>query len=140
VASPAMETAKSQEEQAEVAVNWDAFARRAATKPATNLGALRALANETARRDISRHQLKKHRRDARTKVIVSTLAGMTSLWLMLDAPNWRNIQFITACISLLVAAYWAGEAFREMLGSMRSSYDGPGADEAEDAALPIDVE
>jgi hypothetical protein len=40
---------------------------------------------------------------------------------------------------LLVAAYWAGEAFREMLGSMRAAYDGPGADEAEGAELPIDV-
>ena len=29
-----------------------------------------------------------------------TLAGMTSLWLMLDAPDWRDMQFITACVSL----------------------------------------
>lgn len=137
---PAAEAAPSEEEQAEVAVNWDAFVRRAATAPATNLGALRALANATARGDISRHQLKKHRRDAVTKVIVSTLAGMTSLWLMLDAENWRSIQFVTACISLLVAAYWAGEAFREMVRSMRDVYAGPRSDEAEPAALPIDVE
>jgi hypothetical protein len=128
----------------EVAVNWDALARRAAAAPATNLSALRELANESARLAISRHQLKKLRRDALTKVIVSTLAGMTSLWLMLDAADWRDIQFITACVSLLVAAYWAGETFRAMLASMRlAAYDGPGAGDGEPAAgaaLPIDVE
>ena len=46
--------------------------------PQTDLGALRALANETARRAISRHELRKHRRNAVTKVIVATLAGVTS--------------------------------------------------------------
>jgi hypothetical protein len=113
--------------------------------PTTDLGALRALANESARRAISQHQLRKHRRDAVTKVIVSTLAGMTSLWLMLESPHWRDIQFITACVSLIVAAYWAGETFRTMLESFRvAAYDGP-QEEIEDgdeevAALPIDVE
>ena len=58
-------------------------ARRHRLLQPTDMGALRALANQTARRAISRHQLTKHRRDAVTKVIVSTLAGMTSLWLML---------------------------------------------------------
>ena len=113
----------------EVAVNWEAIARRAAAAPRPNLEALRALANESARRAISRHELKKHRRNAVTKVIVSTLAGMTSLWLMLESPNWLDMQFITACVSLLVAAYWAGEAFRALLESFRAAaYDGPEAE------------
>jgi hypothetical protein len=135
----AAEAGQAQEVPSEVPVNWDAFTRRAATAPTTDLGALRALANQTARGDISRHRLKTHRRDAKTKVIVSVLAGMTSLWLMLAAPNWRDIQFITACVSLIVAAYWAGEALREMVRWMRIGHDGFGADSAEDAALPIDV-
>lgn len=133
------EAGDAQEDHSEVAVNWDAFTRRAATAPTTDLGALRAIANESARGDISRHRLRTHRRDAKTKVIVSVLAGMTSLWLMLEAPNWRDIQFITACVSLIVAAYWAGEAMREMVRSMRVGHDGHGVDSAEDAALPIDV-
>jgi hypothetical protein len=104
--------------------------------PATNLGALRALANETARLAISRHELRKLRRNAVTKTIVATLAGMTSLWLMLDSPDWRNVQFLTACGALLVAAYWAAEAFRTLINSMRiKPYEGP-----EEKALPIDVE
>jgi hypothetical protein len=104
--------------------------------PTTNLGALRALANETARLAISRHELRTLRRNAVTKTIVATLAGMTSLWLMLNSPDWRNVQFLTACGALLVAAYWAAEAFRTLLNSMRlAAFEGP-----EDTALPIDVE
>jgi hypothetical protein len=139
---PATENIDDEESVEEVAVNWEAIARRAAAAPKTNLGALRALANESARRAISRHESKKHRRDAVTKVIVSTLAGMTSLWLMLDAPSWRDLQFITACLSFIVAAYWAGEAFRAMLETRAAAYDGPSADDAEPlaaAGLPIDV-
>ena len=139
--TPTVTEGDEEEEVKEVAVNWEAIARRAAAAPTTNLGALRALANESARRAISRHELKKHRRDAVTKVIVSTLAGMTSLWLMLEAPSWRDLQFITACLSLIVAAYWAGEAFRAMLETRAAAYAGP-EDDAEPAAnalLPIDV-
>lgn len=113
--------------------------------PTTDLGALRALANETARRAIGRHELRKLRRNAVTKVIVATLAGVTSLWLMLDSPDWRSVQFVTGCISLLVAAYWAGETYRTLVESLRAAaYDGPaGAVESnalQAPELPIDVE
>ena len=110
--------------------------RVASLGPTTNFGALRALANESARMAISRHELTKLRRNAVTKTIVATLAGVTSLWLMLESPDWRNIQFITACGALLVAAYWAGETCRTLLNSLRiAAYEGP-----EETALPIDVE
>jgi FHA domain len=138
---------ESDEEAARAMVNWEDIARRAAaTAPTTDLGPLRALANETARRAIGRHGLKLHRRKALTKVIVSTLAGMTSLWLMLDAPHWRDLQFIAACVLLVAAAYWAGEAFRAMRQSLRAAaYDGPAAlneyaSDGTQAGLPIDVE
>jgi hypothetical protein len=131
----------------EAIVDWEAIARRAAAAaPKADMGALRALANETARRAIGRHELKKHRRDAMTKVIVSSLAGMTSLWLMLDSPSWLDVQFLTACVSLVAAAYWAGGTFKELLESMRAAaYDGPeklqnDTDSTAQPALPIDVE
>jgi hypothetical protein len=114
--------------------------------PKTDLGALRALANESARRAIGRHELGKLRRNAVTKVIVATLAGVTSLWLMLDSPDWRSVQFVTGCLSLLVAAYWAGETYRTLVESLRAAgYDGPVAGLVEPEAyqapgLPIDVE
>ncbi len=112
----------------------------------TDLGALRALANETARRAISTHALRKHRRNAVTKVIVATLAGMTSLWLMLQSPSWWDLQFIAACVSLLVAAYWAGQTYRALIESLHiPSYDGldeesGGSKPKFDSPLPIDVE
>jgi hypothetical protein len=141
--SPAAEDAANGDDEDdvnEVAVNWDAIARRAAAAPTTNLSALRALANESARHAIGRHQLTKNRRDAVTKAIVSMLAGMTSLWLMLKSSDWHDIQFITGCASLLVAAYWAGVAFRTMLGSLRvAAYDGPKPNVDAGKALPIDV-
>jgi hypothetical protein len=92
----------------------------------THLETLRAVANESARRAISTHGLQTHRRKAVTKVIVSTLAGVTSLWLMLEAPNSRDLQFTTACVSLMIAVYWTGQTVCELIEAFRAaSYDGP---------------
>lgn len=145
-AQPAAEKPESAEEAAQALVDWEAIARRAvAAAPSTDMGALRALANDSARRAISHHKLKQYRRDAVTKVIVSTLAGMTGLWLMLESPNWRNTQFIAACVLMIVAAYWAGQTLRTTLESLRAAaYDG--SETAHDGSaggrhsLPIDVE
>jgi hypothetical protein len=141
--SDASDTWQDEFDVAEAEVNWEAFTRRvaASASPATDLGALRERANETARRAIGRHQLQKYRRNAVTKVIVSMLAGMTSLWLMLEAPSMRDLQFITACVSLVAAAYWAGEAFRAMLESRRAAgYEGRARSARRERSLPIDVE
>jgi Inner membrane component of T3SS, cytoplasmic domain len=106
---------------------------------------LRAVANESARRAIGTHGLRVHRRNAITKVIVSTLAGMTSLLMMLGAPHWKDLQFITACVSLIVAAYWAGQTYAEFIDAFRAAaYDGPedqlqGFASPLPAALPNDV-
>jgi hypothetical protein len=127
--------------------NYDAGRQKSSTPaPKTDLEALRALANETARRAISRHALRKHRRNALTKVIVSTLAGVTSLWMMLESPDWRTLQFNTACVALLVAAYWAGQTYRALLQALREkAIDDPEDELAETGTglhspLPIDVD
>jgi hypothetical protein len=102
-----------------------------------DLEALRAVANESARRAISAHGLRMHRRNAITKVIVSTLAGMTSLFMMLAAPHWQDLQFITACVSLIVAAYWAGQTYAELIDAFRAAtYDGP-EDQLQGFASPM---
>ena len=111
-----------------------------------NLEAFRALANESARRAISTHALQKHRRNAVTKAIVATLAGMTSVFVMLEAPGWLDLQFITAGVSLIAAAYWAGQTYGTLVESFRAAtYDGPeelleNLIDPFRAALPIDVE
>jgi hypothetical protein len=120
--------------------------KSASPAPKTDLEALRALANETARRAISRHALRKHRRNALTKVIVSTLAGVTSLWLILESPSWRTLQFNTACLALMIAAYWAGQTYRALLQALREKpVDDPqkevdGESAGRHVPLPIDVE
>jgi hypothetical protein len=123
-------------------------ARQKSSRPApkTDLEALRALANETARRAINRHALRKHRRNALTKVIVSTLAGVTSLWMMLESPDWRTLQFNTACVALLVAAYWAGQTYRALLQALREKAIDDADDESDEpgtglhSPLPIDID
>ncbi|HJQ81019.1 MAG TPA: FHA domain-containing protein [Lacipirellulaceae bacterium] len=101
---------------------------------------LRAVANESARRAIGTHGLRVHRRNAITKVIVSTLAGMTSLLMMLGAPHWKDLQFITACVSLIVAAYWAGQTYAELIDAFRfAAYDGP-EDQLQGFANPLPAE
>jgi hypothetical protein len=113
---------------------------------ATDLDALRALANETARRAITRHDSKTLRRNAVSKVIVATLAAATSVWLMLASPDWRHWQFFTACGSLLVAAYWLVDSCRAFANSLRVGWQGRSAARPEgietfgEPALPIDVE
>jgi hypothetical protein len=115
-------------------------------EPPANLEAFRALANESARRAIGTYALRIHRRNAITKTIVAILSGMTSVWLMLEAPNLRDLQFISACVFLLIAAYWAGQTCGSLLEAFHAaSYDGPQTtagdpDDPFRPALPIDVE
>jgi hypothetical protein len=45
------------------------------------------------------------------KFLVASLAGITSVLLMMLAPSWYDLQFIAACVSLVVAAYWAGQTY-----------------------------
>jgi hypothetical protein len=81
-----------------------------------------------------------------TKTIVATLAGVTSLWLMLESERWFNLQFITACVSMLIAAYWAVQTFRTLLDSLRVKDNDETDDEIAELSaklrspLPIDVE
>ncbi len=113
---------------------------------AIDLEAFRSLANESARRAIGVHANRKHRRDAFTKAIFSTIAGMMGIGLMLYASSWRDLQFISGCVSLLIAAYWAGQAYRALTKAVRAS-DFERFDVKQENALepfrtqlPIDVE
>lgn len=116
-----------------------------APERAADLQAFRELANASARSAIAVHTTKIHRRSAVTKVIVSILASMTGLWLILQVPDWRDLQFISACVLLLVAAYWVGQTVQTLMESIRAGnfdgndYDWSG-DGLRDAPLPIDIE
>ncbi len=87
--------------------NDEPLQRKVATQmPTSDLGALRALANETARRAIGRHDVRKYRRDAVKKLMIATLTGMASGWLMFTSHDWQSLQFVTGGVFLLVAAFW----------------------------------
>jgi hypothetical protein len=119
--------------------------RQAVEQPAT-LQELRDLANQTARRAIAVYATNTYRQSALTKVIVSVLALMTGVWLMLQSPDWRDVQFVSACLLMLIAAYWSGQTLHTFFASIRAGhYDGPDADWEAEAGLrcsplPIDVE
>jgi hypothetical protein len=120
-------------------------ADRAPERP-VDLQSLRDLANASARSAIAVHSSKIHRRSATTKVIVSALAAATSLWLMVQAPNWRDIEFIFACVLLVVAGYWVSQTIKTLVDSIRAGnydgrdYDWEGADGPQSEALPIDIQ
>jgi len=120
-------------------------ADRAPERP-VDLQSLRDLANASARSAIAVHSTKVHRRSAATKVIVSALAAMTSLWLMLQSPDWRNIEFIFACVLLIVAGYWVSQTIKTFIDSIRAGhydgndYDWEGGTGPQNDALPIDIE
>ena len=111
-----------------------------------NLAALRALANESARRAIGKHSRQVHRREAFSKAIVSAMAAMVSVWLIVEVPSWRDPHFTAACVMLLAAAYLAGRSCGALVEAFRAaSYGGLPTAAAEATApsrppLPIDVE
>jgi hypothetical protein len=114
----------------------------------TDLEAMRRLANESTRQAIVTHATHKFRQATITKLIVATLAGSTSVYMMLNAPGWQSTQFVGACVALFAAIVWVFFTFRSLADTFRArSYEGLASmDEysvSEDPwspQLPIDVE
>jgi FHA domain len=110
----------------------------------TDMGALRALANQTARHAIGIHTARTLRRNALTRVIVSLLAGTTSLYFMLSAPDWRSHEFSTGCVAMIASIYWGRLTFVSLLKAVRvGAFDEIATDftpvEKPQPSLPIDV-
>jgi hypothetical protein len=111
---------------------------------ATDMGALRALANQSARHAIGVHTARTLRGKALTRFIISLLAGTTSLYFMLDAPDWRSHEFSTACVALIASIYWGQLTFVSLLKAVRvGAFDEIETDftpvDKSQPALPIDV-
>lgn len=139
VAEAAGQTVSSQEYVAPLRDVSEMKRAEPAPEQRVNLAALRELANDSARQAIGLHATRTHRQAAGRKVTIALLAGMTSLMLMVNAPGWSDPQFILACISLMVAAYWAGQSYGDVVQAIRSSsYDATQSKPVEQ--LPIDVD
>jgi type III secretion system (T3SS) inner membrane Yop/YscD-like protein len=112
---------------------------------ATDMGALRALANQSARHAIGVHTTHTLRRNALTRFIICLLASTTTVYFMLNAPDWQSYEFSTGCVSLIAAIYWGRMTFASLVKAVRvGAFDDLGSEFAPVAAstpsLPIDVE
>lgn len=111
----------------------------------TDMEALRALANQSARHAISVHQVRTLRRNAVTRFIITLLAATTSLYLFLNGDGWQTLEFATACVALLVSLVWSRITFATLIQAIQvGAFDNMQRDfapvEDGDAPLPIDVE
>jgi hypothetical protein len=86
---------------------------------AADMDALRALANQSARHAIGVHTSRTLRRTSLTRFVIAFLAGMTSLYLLLESPGWESLQFATACVAGLVTLYWGRLTYASVMKAIR---------------------
>ena len=111
----------------------------------TDMAALRALANQTARHAIGVHAAGKSRRHAVTRFIIALLAGTASLYFFLSARSWESLEFATASVCLLASFYWGRLTLGSLVKAVRAGafddYDTQfAAVGGVSEQLPIDVE
>jgi hypothetical protein len=111
----------------------------------TDMAALRALANQTARHAIGVHAAGKVRRYAVTRFIIAMLAATVSLYFFLAAPGWQSLEFATASVALLAAINWGRLTLGSLIQGVRAGafddYDTQFAEvELSEEKLPIDVD
>jgi hypothetical protein len=111
----------------------------------SNLAALRSLANDIARQAIGTYAARKYRRTAVTQIIIATLAGTASLYLMLLAPSWWDLRCISAGVSLAASAYYLFLTITTLIDSVRASVFEELENDLTDVdpwhpPLPIDIE
>jgi hypothetical protein len=111
----------------------------------TDMGALRALANQTTRHAIGVHTTRTLRRNALTRFLICLLASTTTVYFLLDAPSWQSYDFSVACVSLIAALYWGRLTFMSLIKAVRvGAFDDLGSEfapiESLNPPLPIDIE
>jgi hypothetical protein len=127
------------------AAEMKAMPRTLAAERGTDMEALRALANQSARHAIGVHAAGKMRRNARTRFIVALLAGVTGLFFALRAPGLESVESLTAAVAILASLYWSQQMFHALVSAVRvGAFDEPEDDDfaAVDGggvSLPIDV-
>jgi hypothetical protein len=108
------------------------------------MGALRALANQTARHAIGVHTTRTLRRAAVSRFIVSLLAATTAVYFLINAPTWQSHEFSTGLVALIAACYWGRLTFASLIKAVRvGAFDDLGGEfapvESLNPPLPIDV-
>ena len=107
--------------------------------------AMRALANQSARHAIGVHTSRSLRRIARTRFIVSLLGASVGLYLLIDAPDWKSLQFAAGCVATFAAIYWGKLTLGTLIKGIRLGAFEDFDEEVDPVKtlhppLPIDVE
>lgn len=123
----------------------DMKTKAAAPEQPSDMAAMRALANQSARHALSLHAARKLRRTAITRVIVTALAASVAVYLLLNAPTWRSLAFAAGCAASFAALYWGILTMGTLLKGFQlgafDDYEEELADEMTlNPPLPIDVE
>lgn len=149
VTEPATRT-KVEEKPAEVHVEPmqsldEMKAATVAPEQASDIVAMRALANESARHAIGVHTARTLRRKAKTRAVISLLGAAVGFYLLLLAPSWQSLQFVAGCAAAIAALYWGRLTLISLIkGIQVGAFQD--MDEIADPAevlhpkLPIDVE
>lgn len=119
--------------------------RATAPEQASDMAAMRALANRSARRAIGIHAARKLRRSAITRVIVTALAASVSVYLLINSETWRSLSFAAGAAAGFAAVYWGFLTMGTLLkgfqlGAFDDLEDDSASDKSAEPPLPIDVE
>lgn len=119
--------------------------RNSSYKPplATDIKALRELANTTARRAIAKHSKARHRERAVSKLLVCGVASSVAAYMMLTAESLQSPMFLAGLVPAVVGLRWGAKFLGVLLEAIRDGrwHQHQVAEmPLEDEPLPIDVE
>lgn len=125
--------------------NLEEMKSKTAPEQPSDLAAMRALANQSARHAISLHAARGLRRTAITRVIVTALGASVSVYLLLNSSTWRSLSFAAGCAAGFAALYWAllttGTLLKGFqLGAFDDFEEEVTPEKSLNPPLPIDVE
>jgi hypothetical protein len=125
--------------------NLEEMKSKTAPEQPSDLAAMRALANQSARHAISLHAARGLRRTASTRVIVTALGASVSVYLLLNSSTWRSLSFAAGCAAGFAALYWAllttGTLLKGFqLGAFDDFEEEVTPEKSLNPPLPIDVE
>ena len=87
----------------EIELDANGMLRLVRKGPATDLSALREIANSSARTAIARHRQRRNAESAVSKAVVCALASAASAYLMATAPGINSFPFWGGCATLAAA-------------------------------------
>jgi hypothetical protein len=108
----------------------------------SEMAALRALANRSARHAIGVHTAHHLRRKALIRSLFAVLSIGAGLYIGYHAPAWKSFEFGTGCIALLAALFWGLQTLSAFFKAIRlgafEDFDLDDEEAYDDDARPLD--